>query len=155
MYQKVAVCANLIRFDLDNQQKYLGLTDTTVLYDNNQPESLHYLLGLLNSRTLNFRFKFIGKLKGGGILEYFWNSISKLPIRRINFSDAADKARHDRMVALVEGMLAAKRQLAGAGTEAERNLYERKCANLDAQIDALVYELYALTPQEIALVEEV
>jgi replicative DNA helicase len=57
------------------------------------------------------------------------------------------------MARLVEGMLAAKRQLAGAGTEAERNLYERKCANLDAQIDALVYELYGLTQEERALVE--
>ncbi len=79
--------------------------------------------------------------------------MAQLPIRTINFSDPADKAWHDRMVALVEGMLAAKRQLAGAGTEAEHNLYERKCAAIDAQIDALVYELYALTPQEIALVE--
>ena len=32
-------------------------------------------------------------------------------------------------------------------------LTARKCAALDRQIDALVYELYGLTPEEIALVE--
>lgn len=32
-------------------------------------------------------------------------TIEKLPIRRINFDDPADVARHDKMVALVEEML--------------------------------------------------
>jgi len=31
--------------------------------------------------------------------------------------------------------------------------YENKCATLDRQIDNLVYELYDLTPEEIAIVE--
>ncbi|HEX7173698.1 MAG TPA: hypothetical protein VF240_00250 [Pyrinomonadaceae bacterium] len=50
-------------------------------------------------------------------------------------------------------MLTAKRQLAGVRTEAERNLYERKCAAVDRQLDELVYELYGLSAGEIALVE--
>jgi hypothetical protein len=35
-----------------------------------------------------------------------------------------------------------------------RGLLPRKCATLDRQIDQLVYELYELTPEEIAIVEE-
>ena len=34
-----------------------------------------------------------------------------------------------------------------------RGLLPRKCATLDRQIDNLVYELYDLTPDEIAIVE--
>lgn len=120
------------------------------------PRADLYLLGLLNSRVGYFYFvQTCAGLEGKEetYLRFFGQYLEGFPVRTINFSDAADKSRHERMVSLVEGMLAAKRQLAGAGTEAERNLYERKCANLDAQIDALVYELYALTPQEIALVE--
>ena len=79
--------------------------------------------------------------------------IQQLPIRRINFSDAADKARHDRVVALVEQMLAARRQLTAVRTEAERGVFERKCAAIDRQLDELVYELYGLTAEERALVE--
>lgn len=37
------------RFALDEKEEFLGLTDTTVLYDDGQPEQLHYLMGLLNS----------------------------------------------------------------------------------------------------------
>lgn len=142
------------RFALDGSNEFLGLTDTTVLFDGGQPESLRYLLGLLNSRLLTWRFRSIGKLKSGGIYEYFWNSISRLSIRRIDFADPKDLARHDRMVELVDQMLAAKQQEAAASSHA-REIAIRKCAALDRQIDALVYELYGLTEDEIALVEGV
>ena len=47
----------------------------------------------------------------------------------------------------------AKQQLSSAQTDRDRNYYENKCAQLDTQIDTLVYELYELTADEIALVE--
>ena len=50
-------------------------------------------------------------------------------------------------------MLEAKKQLASARTERDKTFYENKCATLDRQIDNLVYELYDLTPEEIAIVE--
>lgn len=50
-------------------------------------------------------------------------------------------------------MLDAKKQLAAARTERGKAFYENKCATLDRQIDSLVYELYELTPEEIAIVE--
>jgi hypothetical protein len=75
------------------------------------------------------------------------------PIRTINFSDPADVARHGRMVALVERMLDLQRKLAGAAIPAERDLYRRQVESTDRQIDALVYELYGLTEEEIKVVE--
>lgn len=66
------------------------------------------------------------------------------------------KIRHRETAAwlqLVDQMLAAKTQLAGAQTERDKGFYESKCATLDRQIDSLVYELYDLTPEEIAIVE--
>ncbi len=142
------------RFALDENQRYLGLTDTTVLYDNEQPEDLRYLMGLLNSRLLTFRFRFIGKLKSNGILEYFWNSISKLPIRTIDFSDSEDVARHDRVVGLVERMLALQERLSEARIERERTVIGHQISATDKQIDRLVYELYGLTDEEIEVVED-
>jgi hypothetical protein len=35
----------------------------------------------------------------------------------------------------------------------DKGFYENKCAALDRQVDALVYELYALTAAEIKIVE--
>ena len=141
------------RFALDRQDEFLGLTDTTVLFDNNQAESLLYILGLLNSRLLTFRFRSIGKLKSGGIYEYFWNSVSKLPIRRINFSDQAEKAQHDRVVELVESMLALNEELAATESAAHTDVTQRRIDATDCEIDRLVYALYGLTTAEITIVE--
>jgi len=40
-----------------------------------------------------------------------------------------------------------------AKVDKNRNFYEGKCAHLDKQIDALVFELYGLTAEEIKIVE--
>ncbi len=57
------------------------------------------------------------------------------------------------MVNPVEQMLASKRALQQVHTERDQHFYESKCAARYRQIDNLVYELYELTPDEIAIVE--
>ena len=52
-------------------------------------------------------------------------------------------------------MLALHRKLAAASIPADKKLYERQIEATDRQIDALVYELYDLTEEEIRIVEEV
>ena len=79
--------------------------------------------------------------------------MAQLPIRRIDFSAPADKARHDQMVKFVEQMLAAQKERAKALTDRDTEYWQRRCDTLDRQIDEVVYELYGLTGEEIALVE--
>ena len=55
------------------------------------------------------------------------------------------------MIALVERMLAPHRQ--HPSTPGEKTMLEREIAATDRQIDALVYELYGLTDEEIKIVE--
>ena len=80
--------------------------------------------------------------------------IRQLPIRTIDFSDPEDVARHQQMVGLVERMLELHEKLAGAKIERERTVIGHQIAATDRQIDRLVYDLYGLTDEEIAVVEE-
>ncbi|HCP91958.1 MAG TPA: hypothetical protein DIT76_07945, partial [Spartobacteria bacterium] len=86
------------------------------LFNNRSGLNLHYLLGLLNSRLLTsyYRAKCITNKKS--IAQVKKIDLDQLPIRTIDFTDRADKARHDRMVELVEQMLALHKQLATAKT---------------------------------------
>ena len=79
--------------------------------------------------------------------------MGQLPLRAIDFDDLADVARHGKMVALVERMLELHKKLAAATIPADKALYQRQIEAADRQIDALVYELYGLTEEEIAVVE--
>ena len=78
----------------------------------------------------------------------------QLPIRTIDFSDPEDVARHDRMVGLVERMLDLHERLDTARIGRERTVIGNQIAATDRQIDRLVYDLYGLTDEEIAVVEE-
>ena len=79
--------------------------------------------------------------------------MEKVPIRVIEFSNRSDKARHDRMIELVERMLDLHKQLAAAKTDYAKTNIQRQIDATDAQIDKLVYELYELTTDEIKIVE--
>ena len=91
--------------------------------------------------------------KGGIVSSYFTQFIEQLPIRRINFDDPTDVACHDKMITLVERMLALHKKLDAATIPGDKALYQRQIEATDRQIDALVYELYGLTEEEIRVVE--
>ncbi|HRU10868.1 MAG TPA: TaqI-like C-terminal specificity domain-containing protein [Thermoanaerobaculia bacterium] len=82
------------------------------------------------------------------------DALLRFPVARIDFSDPADKARHDRMVSLVQTMLDLHKRLAAAKTAHEKTILERQITATDHQIDQLVYKLYGLTADEIKIVEE-
>ena len=139
------------RFAFDTNGLYPA--DTTFVI----PVSDPYLLGLLNSRVVFYYLGLVcpvlGDVRRGGRLRLKFNYVKQLPIRSINFSDPADKSRHDRMVALVERMLALHQQLAAAKIAHEQTALQRQIEATDRQIDALVYALYGLTEEEIKIVE--
>jgi hypothetical protein len=133
--------------------------DTSGFYSNDKTsiivsDSL-YLLGILNSKTLDFVMHSIASTKQGGYYEYKPMYVEQLPIRTINFDDPADIARHDRMVQMVEQMIALKQEHAREEVvfSDKRHELAQRIERLDQDIDALVYELYGLTDDELAIVE--
>jgi hypothetical protein len=79
--------------------------------------------------------------------------MEKVPIRALDLSKPADKAAHTKMVSLVEKRMALTPKLRAAKTDSEKATLQNAVTATDRQIDQLVYELYGLTPEEIALVE--
>jgi type I restriction-modification system DNA methylase subunit len=116
--------------------------------------SREFLLGLLNSKLLEWFIHQTATQMRGGWYSYEARFIRGLPIHTVEVSEKADRARHDKIVGLVEQMMQTKPQCMSARSDRDRTFYENKCAALDRQIDALVYELYGLTDEEIAIVED-
>jgi hypothetical protein len=118
-----------------------------------QHGTMRYMTGLLNSRLLDGFMKSVSTNFRSGYLAANKQFLVQLPIRTINFGNPEDVARHDQMVTLVERMLDLHKKLAAATIPADKTLYQRQIEATDRQIDALVYELYGLTEEEIAVVE--
>lgn len=142
--------ASTNRFALDANLDFLGLTDTTVLYENGQPEDLRYILGLLNTRILTARVRFISKLLGGGVFEYYENNVSKLPIPRAKPGEHA----HDRIVELVRVAESAASDLHTSLVDSERAAAQSEFDAAVEEIEDLAAGLFGLDEEERRLLEE-
>ncbi|MFP6249864.1 Eco57I restriction-modification methylase domain-containing protein [Helicobacter pylori] len=100
----------------------------------------NYLLGLLNSKLLTFWLKAKNTPLGdmGAYRNYKYN-IMELPMVKIT---AKNKKIADKITALVDKILKSKEKDPKANTQ-----------GLEKEIDALVYQLYNLTDEEIKIIE--
>jgi type I restriction-modification system DNA methylase subunit len=108
--------------------------------------SFHYLLGLLNSKLLEWFIKQTATQMRGGWYSFEARFIRNLPIM-------PPPESQNKITTLVEQMLLLNKQLAAAHTDHEKTTLQRQIDATDRQIDKLVYELYDLTEEEIAIVE--
>ncbi|MDP2363084.1 MAG: N-6 DNA methylase, partial [Ignavibacteria bacterium] len=109
------------------------------------------LLGIINSSLISWYHK-INSPKGS---RKTFPKVLIGDIRNFPFPKTIDKSSSiiKNIQVNVDNIIAAKKQLQQAKTESDKNYLERKCENLDQQIDALVYQLYGLTEEEIRIVE--
>jgi adenine-specific DNA-methyltransferase len=69
------------------------------------------------------------------------------------FKNPVEKARHEKLVMLVEKKLELQKKYHETRMERNKELYERQIRIVDKQIDRLVYDLYGVTEEEVKVVE--
>ncbi|EJB26485.1 type II restriction-modification enzyme [Helicobacter pylori NQ4216] len=130
------------RFYLDNGECELGGFYAEATSFILTGEHLRYLLGMLHSKLITFAFKTF--YAGGGLGEsgyrYKKAFIERLPIPKITKSN---KPTADKITDCAEQILQAKAKDPKANTQ-----------RLEKEIDALVYQLYHLTDEEIKIIED-
>ncbi|GAA9341755.1 class I SAM-dependent DNA methyltransferase [Helicobacter pylori] len=130
------------RFYLDNGECELGYFYAEATSFILTGEHLHYLLGMLHSKLITFSFKTF--YAGGGLGEsgyrYKKAFIERLPIPKITPQN--QKLAH-KITDGAKQILALKEKDPKANTQ-----------KLEKEIDALVYQLYNLTDEEIKTIED-
>lgn len=127
---------------------YFADSTNSIVRNADGPMAMEYLLAILNSKITQWRFKLTSSNNNVGT-----NELESLPIPVLDFANPADVEKHDRMVSLVDKMLTlVPKRRAEANPQAATQL-DAQISATDRQIDRLVYELYGLTEEEIALVE--
>ena len=113
-----------------------------------------YLLALLNSRLIHFLYDYLVGEKARVFPEVKPVKLFQLPIRTINFSDPSDVNQYNILVSLVESMQGLHSSLIATKSPSDKQMLQRQIETTDKQIDAVFYELYGLTDEEIKIVEE-
>ncbi|GHQ47235.1 type II restriction endonuclease [Helicobacter pylori] len=130
------------RFYLDNGECSLGYFYAEATSFILTGEHLRYLLGMLHSKLITFAFKTF--YAGGGLGEsgyrYKKAFIERLPIPKIT---PQNQELADKITDCAERILKSKEKDPKANTQRS-----------EKEIDALVYQLYNLTDEEIKIIEE-
>ncbi|MDD4995615.1 MAG: TaqI-like C-terminal specificity domain-containing protein [Patescibacteria group bacterium] len=144
-----------------DDEKYYTLNKVYSVQPNDDEKyHLKYILALLNSSLLSFyyREKFEEAHIRGGYLQFKKIYTSQIPIRRIDFNDKNECARHDKLVCLVDKILNLYKEL----KRLDPIIDKRECSNgeekinkIDVEIDQLVYGLYGLKEKDVRNIEVV
>ena len=126
----VAGMTKMLECIVDLKGSILAGKSTSVIFSE---LDLRYLIGLLNSSTVNFYYAdvFGGNRLQGGYLRIGPPQLRSIPIRTIDFSDVEDAARHETLVGLVGRMLELHEKLAGAKIERERTVIGHQISATD------------------------
>ena len=142
------IVATFVDFEL-----YYSRDVIPVLTDQSFPNPL-FLLAIVNSCLITWYHQRLNpKAQKGLFPKVLVSDLRKLPIIDLDIENRRDIERHDKMVSLVKQMLALNKKLSAAKSGDEKTLLQRQIQTTDHQIDTLVYELYDLTDEEIAIVE--
>jgi len=133
---------------LDELGEYYPLNNYSYITSSVSNYSLKYVLGVLNSKLMNFYY-------ANTFIDYNIKPtyLQSLPFRVLDFNSKEDKSTHEEFVRYVDQMLDAKRKLNVSTSNKDQNYWQGRCDDLDSKIDALVYEIYGLTEDEIRIVE--
>lgn len=138
---------------LDDRQRFAL---NTLVVVSPKPEctwKTRFILGVLNSKLVNFYYVTFLKSSKKVFSEIQARQTQQIPLPELNLTNPADVENHNRMVSLVDKMLTlVPKRRAEANPQAATQL-DAQISATDRQIDRLVYELYGLTEEEIALVE--
>lgn len=117
----------------------------------NSAWNLSYLLGVLNSKFVSWFYLHSSSIATKD--DFRQTTLAELRRIPVPVVRPRERPRHDALVAHVERMLKLHADLAAAKLPDAQTHLQRDIAATDRAIDRLVYQLYDLTLEEIALVE--
>lgn len=141
--------ADRASFALDDEGQYAFTSGYGITLKPGVQESPKYVLALLNSALLDTYLKSVSTTMRGGFFRYFTQYIGRLPIRRIDFGCPDETAEHDRIVSLVDQVLALHQQASNAKSPHDKGAIDRQAYAVQRYLDEQVNALYDMATPEL------
>ncbi|MFH1612852.1 MAG: TaqI-like C-terminal specificity domain-containing protein, partial [bacterium] len=134
-----------------------GIITTRSLYNvriKDKSYSLLYILALLNSKPYKYYFKSFIVPDTNIFPKIRVEQTRRIPIYKIDFSNPAEKTKHDGLVSIADKMLNLHKELRKTSENTDRwYVLKSEIEKLDSEIDEEIYKLYGLTTEEIKTIE--
>lgn len=120
-----------------------------------KPEiNLQYILGLINSKFLNWYYQnILNPEKGEALAQVKRGHIALLPIKEINKENSSEIDFQNEIIKLVEQLLKLNEEIREQKLDTKVNQIQSRIDYCENRINEIVYQLYGLTKEEIKIVE--
>ena len=135
-------------FYLDKNKMYCGFSFSVVI-QKNKKYSLEFLLGCLNSELGTYWFLTNGKKRGIGV-DIGVKVFRQFPVPKLKAKDSQVK----EIESLVESITETVKLKTNSLSSSDIDFYDRKIKNLENQLDKLIYDLYGIEPDDIAIIQK-
>ncbi len=115
--------------------------------------NMKFLLGLLNSKLINYIHRVMVPELGKAFAEVKIINLKRIPIPKINFSKPYEEDIYNNIVDLVNVMLELSKKVQAAKGK-EKGQIQRQIEKTDREIDEFVYKLYGITDEEKKIIKE-
>jgi len=134
-----------------DEEKFVTPQSVYTIVPNSELE-IKYLLALLNSKLFDFIYQ--KKYKTKEIFpRILLENLKELPIKVIDPQNKTEKQKHDEIIKYVDILLYCYNELQSLTLREHIELLQQRIEYTIDKIDAIVYELYGLTAEEIGVVE--
>jgi type I restriction-modification system DNA methylase subunit len=137
---------------LDTDQ-YFSLDSTHVILLRTKEIGIKYLLGLYNSRLINFLYQ--SRVQEGGrvFAQVKTVNLKPLPIKLIDKANKIEISHHDEIEKQVGSLLKLNEELKDSKLQNKTEQIKQHITHSEDKINELVYKLYDLTKAEIKIIE--
>lgn len=122
-----------------------GARCPSIILNKNSKFCEYYFLGILNSKLSTYYLKNVCPPKLNNYIEFSVTALTNFPIRNLNLDLEVERILYNKFIDFVKKLL---------HLHEEEIPDESQIEHYQNQVDAMVYELYGLTENEIKLVEE-
>ncbi len=128
----------------------IELIESTIYILRSSKIDLKFLLGLINSKLFTFYLSKKLITNSQGFPQILMGQLEQLPITK---KAIKEKSKHDDIIKLVDLLLKLNEELKVLKLQTQIEQHKQRIQHSEGKINQLVYELYELTDEEIAIVE--
>jgi hypothetical protein len=115
--------------------------------------TLLYLLAVLNSKLLRFYYRQHTQETRKVFPQVHISALRQLPIHQPNLDEPVEREHYRRLVELSERMLMLHTEFVRSDNNVDETAHQAQIADIDQEIDRIVYTVYGLGEEQVAVVE--
>ncbi len=137
-----------------DSDKFITRHSTHLILNDFHPIDLKFLLGLLNSKLMDFYYNALIPEKGKAFAEVKAINVKQLPIKNIDKKNKIEVAQQNEIIKLVEQLFKLNEEKLEAKLQTKIFQLESKIDYCEDRINEIVYNLYCLTKDEIEIISK-